>query len=67
MSAPRKSKAPTKAGKTAKARTRSAEPTKLLSGGNPQIAKDDGDAPGCIVLKAGETYDLKARRAAIGE
>ncbi len=30
-------------------------------------AGDDGDAPGCIVLKAGESYDLKARRAAIGE
>ena len=30
-------------------------------------AADDGDAPGCIVLKAGESYDLKARRAAIGQ
>jgi cyanophycinase len=30
-------------------------------------AGDDGDTPGCIVLKAGESYDLKARRAAIGE
>jgi cyanophycinase-like exopeptidase len=30
-------------------------------------AGDDGDAPGCIVLKAGESYDLKARRAAIGQ
>jgi len=28
---------------------------------------EDTDRPGCIVLKAGESYDLKARHAAIGE
>ena len=38
-----RSKSPPKAG--AKARARKAKPVKLLSGGNPQIAKADGDAP----------------------
>ena len=39
-----KSKSPPKAGAQAKPRVR-AKPVKLLSGGNPQIAKADGDAP----------------------
>ena len=41
-SAPR-SKSPPKA--SAKAKTSAAKPVKLLSGGNPQIAMGDGDAP----------------------
>jgi hypothetical protein len=43
-----KSKSPSKAGAQAKGRakpTTKAKPVKLLSGGNPQIAKGDGDAP----------------------
>jgi hypothetical protein len=32
-------------GKQAKARATKAKPVKLLSGGNPQVAKSDGDAP----------------------
>jgi hypothetical protein len=34
-----------KAGTSAKAKPRAAKPVKLLSGGNPQIAKAEGDAP----------------------
>lgn len=41
MPAKRKSKAP----KTPAARRAKKQPVKLLSGGNPQIAKGDGDAP----------------------
>ena len=40
-----KSKSPPKAGATAKPGASEAKPVKLLSGGNPQIAKADGDAP----------------------
>ena len=43
-----KSKRSTQAGakgKKAPARARTAKPVRLLSGGNPQIAKADGDAP----------------------
>ena len=40
-----KSKSPAKAGAKAKPGAREAKPVKLLSGGNPQIAKADGDAP----------------------
>jgi len=46
-SKPRKSdtKAPPKAGTKAKPGASEAKPVRLLSGGNPQIAKADGDAP----------------------
>src|SRR4051812_16395902 len=40
-----KSKSPAKAGGKAKTAASKAKPVKLLSGGNPQIAKADGDAP----------------------
>ena len=40
-----KSKSPPKAGAKAKPGARKAKPVKLLSGGNPQIAKADGNAP----------------------
>jgi hypothetical protein len=40
-----RSKSPPKAGAKAEPRARKAKPVKLLSGGNPQIAKADGDAP----------------------
>ena len=38
-------KKPAKVAKKAAAKPRAAKPVKLLSGGNPQIAKADGDAP----------------------
>jgi len=46
-SKPRKSdtKSPPKAGTKAKPGASEAKPVRLLSGGNPQIAKADGDAP----------------------
>ena len=46
-SKPRKAatKSASKAGREAKPRAQAAKPVKLLSGGNPQIAKADGDAP----------------------
>ena len=40
-----KSKSPPKAGTKAKPSASKATPVKLLTGGNPQIAKADGDAP----------------------
>ena len=40
-----KSKSPPKAGAKAKPGASEAKPVKLLSGGNPQIAEADGDAP----------------------
>src|SRR6266436_250139 len=40
-----KSKSPPKAGIKAKPGASAAKPVQLLSGGNPQIAKADGDAP----------------------
>ncbi len=40
-----KSKPSRKAGTGAKLHAREAKPVKLLSGGNPQMAKADGDAP----------------------
>jgi hypothetical protein len=44
---PRKAatKSVSKAGREANPRAQGAKPVKLLSGGNPQIAKADGDAP----------------------
>src|SRR5207244_4465504 len=42
---PAKAGAPAKPGVRAKPGARAAKPVKLLSGGNPQIAKADGDAP----------------------
>jgi hypothetical protein len=49
MNSPRKSitksKSSPKAGATAKPRASKPKPAKLLSGGNPQIAKAEGDAP----------------------
>ncbi|QQR86566.1 MAG: DUF1801 domain-containing protein [Flavobacteriales bacterium] len=47
MATPRKSSAP-----RAAAKTRTAGPVKLLSGGNPQIAKGDGDAPVQAYIRA---------------
>ncbi|MEX2026794.1 MAG: hypothetical protein WEH44_05825, partial [Pirellulaceae bacterium] len=44
-SAGTKAKGPPKAGAKAKPGASEARPVKLLSGGNPQIAKADGDAP----------------------
>ena len=40
-----KPKSPPKAGAKAKPDASQAKPTRLLAGGNPQIAKADGDAP----------------------
>jgi hypothetical protein len=40
-----KSKSPARAGATARTGVSEAKPVKLLSGGNPQIAKADGNAP----------------------
>ena len=40
-----KSKSPSKAGAKAKPRASKARQVQLLTGGNPQIAKADGDAP----------------------
>ena len=49
MTKPRKSatnsKSPPKAGTKAKPGASEAQPLKLLTGGNPRIAKADGDAP----------------------
>ena len=42
---PTKSKSPLKAGAKAKPGASEAKPVKLISGGNPPIAKADGDAP----------------------
>ena len=42
---PTMSKSPPKAGTRAKTGAHVAKPVRLLSGGNPQIAKADGDAP----------------------
>lgn len=53
--------------KTAKASNAGAGPVKLLSGGNPQIAKADGDAPvqAYIAAMPGWTRDLGARLDAL--
>jgi hypothetical protein len=40
-----KSKSPPKAGSKAKPGASAAKPLKLIAGGNPQVAKADGDAP----------------------
>ena len=45
MSKSRKSATTSKAGNKARPRASEAKPLKLLAGGNPQIAKADGDAP----------------------
>jgi len=51
---PRKpaTRSPPKPGTRARPDAREARPAKLLSGGNPQIAKADGDAPGQAYLAA---------------
>ena len=66
---PRKSasKAPPKAGARAKPGASEAKPVKLLSGGNPQIARADGDAPVQAYLAAmpGWKRDLGRRLDAL--
>ncbi len=56
-----------KAGAKAKLDAKKARPAKLLSGGNPQIAKADGDAPvqSYIAAMPGWTRDLGKRLDAI--
>jgi hypothetical protein len=60
-----KSKSPSKAG--AKAKPGAVKPLKLLSGGNPQIAKADGDAPvqAYIAAMPGWKRDLGKRLDAL--
>jgi hypothetical protein len=71
ISKPRKSanrsKALTKPGAKAKRRTSKTKPVKLLSGGNPQIAKADGDAPVQVYIAAipGWKRDLAKRLDAL--
>ena len=62
-----KSKSSTKAGAKAKPRARQTKPVKLLSGGNPQIAKADGDAPvqAYIAAMPGWKRDLGKRLDAL--
>ena len=62
-----KSKSPPKAGAKAKPGAREAKPVKLLSGGNPQIAKADGDAPvqAYIAAMPGWKRDLGKRLDAL--
>jgi hypothetical protein len=49
-----KSKSPPKAGAKAKPGASEAKPLKLLAGGNPQIAKADGDAPVLASMRSRE-------------
>ncbi len=49
-----KAKGPAKAGAKAKPGASEAKPVKLLAGGNPQIAKADGDAPVLAGLRSRE-------------
>jgi hypothetical protein len=60
-------KSPTKVGAKAKPGARGAKPVKLLSGGNPQIAKADGDAPvkAYIAAMPGWKRDLGRRLDAL--
>ncbi len=62
-----KSKSPPKSGSKAKAGANKAKPVKLLSGGNPQIAKAYGDAPvqAYIAAMPGWKSDLGKRLDAI--
>ena len=62
-----RSKSPPKAGAKVKPGARAAKPVKLLSGGNPQIAKADGDAPvqAYIAAMPGWTRDLGKRLDAL--
>ena len=62
-----RSKAPSKAGAKARSSTSKAKPVKLLSGGNPQIAKADGDAPvqAYIAAMPGWKRDLGKRLDAL--
>lgn len=62
-----KSKSPAKAGAKAQSGARKAKPVKLLSGGNPQIAKADGDAPvqAYIAAMPGWKRDLGKRLDAL--
>lgn len=57
----------TKTSAARKTTTRRAKPVKLLSGGNPQIAKGDGDAPvqAYIAALPGWKRDLAARLDAL--
>jgi hypothetical protein len=63
------SKSPPKAGTKAKPGAREAKPVNLLSGGNPQIAKADGDAPvqAYIAAMPGWKSDLGTRLDALIE
>ena len=62
-----KSKSPPKSGAKAKSGASEAKPAKLLSGGNPQIAKADGDAPvqAYIAAMPGWKRDLGKRLDAL--
>jgi hypothetical protein len=62
-----KSKSPPKAGAKAKPGASEAKPVKLLSGGNPQIAKADGDTPvqAYIAAMPGWKRDLGKRLDAL--
>jgi len=62
-----KAKGPPKAGAKAKPGASEARPVKLLSGGNPQIAKADGDAPvqAYIAAMPGWKSDLGKRLDAL--
>lgn len=62
-----KSKSPPKSGAKAKPSESKAKPVKLLSGGNPQIAKADGDAPvqAYIAGMPGWKHDLGKRLDAL--
>ena len=62
-----KSKSPPKAGTKAKPGASAAKPVKLLAGGNPQIAKADGDAPvqAYIAAMPGWKHDLGKRLDAL--
>jgi len=62
-----KLQSPPKAGAKARSGARQAKPAKLLSGGNPQIAKADGDAPvqAYIAAMPGWKRDLGKRLDAL--
>src|SRR5437773_800843 len=62
-----KSRSPPKAGTKAKPGASEAKPVKLLSGGNPQIAKADGDAPvqAYIAAMPGWKHDVGRRLDAL--
>src|SRR5438128_10323405 len=62
-----KSKSPPKAGTKAKPGASEAKPVKLLAGGNPQIAKADGDAPvqAYIAAMPGWKHDVGRRLDAL--